>query len=168
MTDGHSRASLKHGTTLKGFWQAWPVWDRERGEVIKATNVSALTRGLVAARIHVQEVSEIVLVNGARMALRLCDVRWREPLAIGESSDLARARDLLESRLTTLQHKVDQAGGRTPVEQAFHFTAEWPEERYLRENPDVRVAVTAAQFISGLEHFVRFGQFEDRPFDPTE
>jgi hypothetical protein len=52
--------------------------------------------------------------------------------------------------------------------RAFHFTAaRWPEERYLRENPDVRAAVAAGQ-LSGLEHFVRFGQFEGRPFDPTE
>jgi len=37
------------------------------------------------------------------------------------------------------------------------------EDAYLACNPDVRQAVAAGQFSSGLDHFMKFGQRENRP-----
>lgn len=44
------------------------------------------------------------------------------------------------------------------------------EETYLACNPDVRNAVTAGQFLSGFDHFMKFGRHENRrgvTVDPT-
>ena len=40
--------------------------------------------------------------------------------------------------------------------------ADWPETAYLAAHADVRDAVKRGAFASGLDHYVRFGQFEGR------
>jgi SAM-dependent methyltransferase len=42
------------------------------------------------------------------------------------------------------------------------------EDAYLRHNPDVARAVAAGQFTSGLDHFTRFGRFEQRSGAPGQ
>ena len=50
--------------------------------------------------------------------------------------------------------------GRPKETQAAGFD----EELYLRLNPDVRQAVAAGKFRSGLDHYERYGRAEGRPY----
>ncbi len=44
--------------------------------------------------------------------------------------------------------------------------AELDESLYLEKNPDVREAVRRKEFSSGRSHYLRFGQYENRPGTP--
>jgi GT2 family glycosyltransferase len=64
---------------------------------------------------------------------------------------------------------VAQGQGRKaapPVAEAVHPAGIFPEETYLRLNPDVLMAVSAGKFRSGWEHYEHFGRSEGRPVMP--
>jgi molybdenum cofactor biosynthesis enzyme MoaA len=59
----------------------------------------------------------------------------------------------------------------TPPEATPFFDKGWvdsfDENRYLGDNPDVAAAVLRLEFVSGLEHFVKFGRAEGRSYSLT-
>ncbi len=50
-----------------------------------------------------------------------------------------------------------------PLALAENYTREFDEQGYLRQNPDVEELVSQGKYRSGYEHYVRFGQYENRP-----
>ncbi|NES69492.1 MAG: hypothetical protein F6K24_31850 [Okeania sp. SIO2D1] len=51
----------------------------------------------------------------------------------------------------------------TPLALAENYTREFDEQKYLRQNPDVAQLVRQGKYKSGYEHYVRYGQYENRP-----
>lgn len=51
----------------------------------------------------------------------------------------------------------------TPLALAENYTREFDEQGYLRQNPDVAELVSQGKYRSGYEHYVRSGQYENRP-----
>ncbi len=51
----------------------------------------------------------------------------------------------------------------TPLTLAKNYTREFDEQGYLRQNPDVTELVRQGKFRSGYEHYVRYGQYQNRP-----
>ena len=73
------------------------------------------------------------------------------------------ASEIREGRLeSALQHFVQYRAIRAAVGDAAVAVPEWPEHDYLALYSDVRQSVVDGTFASGLEHFVRYGQFEGR------
>jgi len=50
----------------------------------------------------------------------------------------------------------------TPLALAENYTREFDEQGYLGQNPDVAELVGQGKFRTGYEHYVRYGQYEDR------
>lgn len=50
----------------------------------------------------------------------------------------------------------------TPLALAENYTREFDEQKYLRQNPDVAEFVRQGKYRSGYEHYVRYGQYENR------
>ena len=51
----------------------------------------------------------------------------------------------------------------SPLALAENYTREFDEQGYLRQNPDVAQLVRQRKFSSGYEHYVKYGQYENRP-----
>ncbi len=51
----------------------------------------------------------------------------------------------------------------SPLALAENYTREFDEQGYLRQNPDVAELVRQGKYPSGYEHYVRYGQYENRP-----
>ncbi len=51
----------------------------------------------------------------------------------------------------------------SPLALAENYTREFDEQGYLRQNPDVAELVSQGKHRSGYEHYVRYGQYENRP-----
>ncbi|MGK7922412.1 MAG: hypothetical protein AB4080_20645 [Trichodesmium sp.] len=49
------------------------------------------------------------------------------------------------------------------VALAENYTREFDEQGYLRQNPDVAELVQQRKFTSGYDHYVKYGQYENRP-----
>ena len=49
-----------------------------------------------------------------------------------------------------------------PVAVAENYTREFDEQGYLRQNPDVVELIRQRKFNSGYEHYVRYGQYQNR------
>ncbi|MGD1713238.1 hypothetical protein [Dapis sp. BLCC M172] len=50
----------------------------------------------------------------------------------------------------------------SPLALAENYTREFDEQGYLRQNPDVAELVSQGKYRSGYEHYVRYGQYENR------
>ncbi|MGD1699529.1 hypothetical protein [Dapis sp. BLCC M229] len=50
----------------------------------------------------------------------------------------------------------------SPLALAENYTREFDEQGYLRQNPDVAELVRQGKYRSGYEHYVRYGQYENR------
>jgi hypothetical protein len=72
--------------------------------------------------------------------------------SIGLSRDEVNKRDRVEIPTSLLKFLLQLAAAQSDLD----------EERYMKENRDVRIAVQKAQIASGLLHYIGYGYFEDR------
>jgi len=68
---------------------------------------------------------------------------------------------------TNCPHQLANDAFSPPEEKAFldaELSQSFDDKWYLAQNPDVAAAVQRLEFVSGLEHFAKFGRGEGRPY----
>lgn len=93
--------------------------------------------------------------------LGLVREEWDEPYYLQENEDVAEAVGKKQGFACGFDH-FRRVGRLENRPYRLERRKGWREDEYLQANPDVEKAVEAGAFSSGLDHFVKCGQFEDR------
>lgn len=70
--------------------------------------------------------------------------------------------NLIEHRIKKIINKKDIIASIRTTEKINFNGTDFDEASYLKLNPDVKIAVTNGFFSSGLDHYQKFGQLEER------